>query len=114
MYIDSYEFGKMTIGGREYTEDLMVLPSKIIPTWQRDDEQHLQLPDIKDSLDKVQPDAVVIGTGNTGGLEVDKEVIEYLEKKNIELVIENTDKAVNSFNTFDKQNIHVLGAFHLI
>ncbi len=113
MYIDAYEFGKMTIGGREYTEDLMVLPSKIIPNWQRDDKLHLQLSDIKDSLDKVQPDAVVIGSGNTGELEVDKEVKEYLDKKNIELVIENTDEAVNSFNTFDKQNIHVLGAFRL-
>ncbi len=113
MYVDVYEFGKMTIGGREYTEDLMVLPSKIIANWQRDDEHLLQLSDIKESLDKVQPDAVVIGTGNKGGLEVDKEVKEYLDKKNIELVIENTDEAVNSFNTFDKQNIHVLGVFHL-
>ncbi len=113
MYIDAYEFGKMTIGGREYTEDLMVLPSQIIPNWQRKDGHLLQLADIKGSIDKVQPDMVVIGTGNTEVMKVDKDVKDYLEKKKIDIVIEITEEAVNLFNKFDKQNIHTLGAFHL-
>ena len=111
MKIEAYEFGKMIYGGQTYTSDLIIYPGRVDPSWWRLKGHLLQTADLGDIL-KEEPDIIIIGTGAMGIMRVTKELRKQLEERNIELYVLRTGKAVEVFNTADK-NKTVIGAFHL-
>jgi hypothetical protein len=111
MKIEAYEFGRMVYGGKTYTSDLIIYPDRVDSSWWRLKGHLLQMEDLKDIL-KEEPGILIIGTGAVGIMKVPKELKKQLEEKNIELYVERTGKAVEVFNSADK-NKKVIGAFHL-
>jgi hypothetical protein len=109
--IESYRFGRMTIGGKTYTSDLVVSRDRIIPDWWRKSGHQLSLEDIQEIL-RFEPETLVVGTGAMGVLKVQPEVIEHLQTQGIELIVENTKIAVQVFNRLVSRK-NVFGAFHL-
>ena len=108
--IDSYSFGNIRIGGKEYTNDVIIIGSKVI-SWWRQEGHFAQVPDFKDIPDSIE--IIVIGTGASGVMKVADEVVELFKKKKIRVIMEMTGTAVNTFNKLSEENKKVAGAFHL-
>jgi len=112
MHIDSYSFGKMVIGGKEYTNDCLVFSERVRPEWWRKRGHLLSLEDL-DSVLEAGPEVLVIGCGASGVMKVPDEVIEFLEAKGIRTEVYNTAEAVGCFNELEAKGEDVAGAFHL-
>jgi len=108
--IDSYEFGKMKIMGEEYDFDLFIIDSEIEP-WNRKERHNICLKDLEDISKKCE--VLIIGIGDEGCVDVDKEVKEHCKKKKIELMVDRTIIAVENYNDLVHTGKRVCGAFHL-
>lgn len=100
--INSTEFGSITVDNVVYNQ-VLIIGSKVVEreyeklkslfgTSHRIGEWEL------DSLLKEDPEIIIIGTGQDGMLMVDVKVIDTINEKNIELVIEKTPKAIDIYN----------------
>ena len=72
-FIDSYSFGILKIGDKIFTNDLVILPEKIIPNWWRAKGHQLSLEDLS-CLGDTPLDCLIIGSGYSGVLKVPEEV----------------------------------------
>lgn len=111
--INGYSFGKMVVGGREFTSDLIIHPDgRIQDNWRRS-QGHLLLPDdITAVLDTV-PDKLIIGTGSSGMMKVSEAVLELFENRGIEVDVCKTATAIERFNEAVGADTAVAGCFHL-
>jgi len=111
--IQHYDFGEMVVDDRVYRSDLVILPSgRVVSDWWRLEGHRLQLPDIRDFLGE-DFDAVVIGTGYSGLMRVDQEVLEVLRSRAREVHVYDTRRAVEVYNKLVSEGKRVLAMFHL-
>jgi hypothetical protein len=110
MHIDDYSFGRIVIGLRTYTSDVIVYPDRVDASWWRKEGHCLQPEDLA-AVVAAGPERVIIGTGNSGVMEVPERTKAFLEEKGIMVSIERTGRAVQLFNGQSGRN--VIGAFHL-
>ena len=111
MHIDSYEFGSIVVDGRTYHQDLLIWPGWIKADWWRLEGHLLQLPDVAEAL-AAAPQVLVVGTGESGQMQVDPELVAYLKDKRIDLVAQPTREACRSFNELAGQR-RLAAALHL-
>jgi hypothetical protein len=109
--IDSYDFGRITIDGKCYSTDLLVFPDKIKTGWRRKEGHRLQIADLKEVLE-AKPDVLVVGTGYLGMMTVPHETRIAVESAGIELVIQKTAEACQTFNRLIESR-NVVAALHL-
>jgi len=109
--IDSYTFGRMVIEEKSYTKDLIIYPDMVKSPWWRKTGHLLTLSDIDDVLSK-NPDTLIVGTGYIGLMKVDEEVKKYAEDNGINLIIQKSKQAVQTFNQRHSK-AGVFAAFHL-
>ncbi len=109
--IDSYEFGKIVIDGKKYTKDIIILPDRIFDNWWRKSGHQLCIEDIKEAVLE-ESDVFIVGSGHYGVMKVLPEVEDYIRNKDIEIIIEKTEKACNLFNELSKSK-KVIAALHL-
>ncbi|KPJ74210.1 hypothetical protein AMJ52_01445 [candidate division TA06 bacterium DG_78] len=95
--IDDYRFGEITIAGKTYRTDVIVYPDHIDAHWWREQGHNLAINDIKNVID-AKPDVVVIGTGELGLMQVEKETVDHLKKLGIKIIVLPTKKAYIEFN----------------
>ncbi len=111
--IEAYSFGSMTIDGKHYDKDVIILPDgSIIHPWWRKEGHRLSLADINDVVASA-PDLLVVGTGDSGRMKPAPNLTDTLHDKGIETRIAPTAEAVKEFNAARKQNQQVAGCFHL-
>jgi len=108
--IESYDFGRMIIKGKEYLHDLIIFPDRIQTRWWRDEGHLLTMKDMEEIF-AANPKTIIIGTGYSGVMKIDPEVKEYCRKNDIKLVEMVTAKAIFEYNKLEGQG--VIGAFHL-
>ncbi|MCX5893485.1 MAG: Mth938-like domain-containing protein [Deltaproteobacteria bacterium] len=111
MHIDSYEFGSIVIDGRTYRADLLIWPGRIKADWWRSAGHLLQLPDVAEAL-AAAPQVLVVGTGESGRMRLDPELVAYLKEKGIDLVAQRTREACRSLNELAGKR-HLAAALHL-
>ena len=111
MQIDHYSFGTIVIDGNTYTSDVIVYPDRVDSSWWRQEGHVLQKADLKDIL-AAKPDILIVGTGNSGLMNVPEGTLKFLESQNITVHIEKTGRAVELFNN-QPSGKKVIGAFHL-
>jgi hypothetical protein len=109
--IESYGFGRITINGRRYSRDVIIFPDNVKDGWWRKEGHRLSLEDLKDVFE-AKPEVLVIGTGYSGLMKVPQEVKDYVKSKNIQLIVENTRKACQTYNRLSRSR-KVIAAFHL-
>ena len=109
--IEEYDFGHIKIDGKVYRADLIILPDRIIPDWWRTEGHHLCLDDVKDVLEN-KPEALVIGTGYSGVMQVSSDVVSELEGKGITVYSARSGVAVEKYNQLAAEK-KTAGAFHL-
>lgn len=109
--IDDYQFGKITIAGKSYTKDLIILPARIIPAWWRKEGHLLHLEDLSGVLE-AQLQLLVIGQGAYGRMRVAPEVEKALVAAGIEWIAQPTEIACQEYN---KKAVYqrVAAALHL-
>lgn len=112
MEVESYSFGRIRIGGKEYTSDVIVGSDYLKTNWWRREGHRVVLEDLEDVLG-LKPEVVVFGTGANGRVVVDKGVIEKLKNEGIEVIVERTDEAVKTYNRLLREGKKVILAAHL-
>lgn len=109
--IDSYSFGQMIVDGQEYSSDLIIYPDgRIQNSWWRSDGHRLTVEDISELL-STSPEFLVIGTGESGMMKVDDQIVK--DNKSIHFNIVSTAEAVEIYNDFISQKKSVGACFHL-
>lgn len=111
MKITHYSFGKITIGGKTYTSDVIVFTDRVNSSWWRLEGHLLQIPDLKDIMPARIP-VLIVGTGFYGAMKVPKETLDYLKSNKIEAHIADTQKAVKLYNEISTQK-PAIAALHL-
>ncbi len=113
LIIDGYSFGRMTIGGREFTSDLILHPDgHIQDNWLRAQGHSLLPGDITTVLDAA-PEKLVIGTGASGMMRVSDIVVELCRDRGIEVEVCRTAVAIKRFNEAAEAGTVVAACFHL-
>ena len=112
MRIDSYSFGVMKIDGKEYRQDLIVFADKVRSNWWRRRGHSLAIEDLHDILE-FKPELLIIGTGDSGMMEIPAPTEKALQDAGIEVIAQNTGQACSIFNEQIEKGRKVVGAFHL-
>jgi len=116
--IEKYSFGAIVIDGKEYNYDVEVRWTGEILKWWRKEGHVVDVEDVERAVEQ-NPDTIIIGTGAFGVCKVKKDCQEFIEKKGIKLVIDNTEKAIKIFNDLlqklakEEQEGKIIGLFHL-
>ena len=95
--IDSYQFGQISVNGKQYTADVLIFPDRVEDNWWRKSGHQLCLEDI-DEVMAENPEVMVVGTGASSGMMVLPEVQQAAQAKGIKLIVEATDKACRTYN----------------
>jgi len=109
--IEHYRFGAIIVDGQCYTQDLIILPDRIIAGWWRQ-EGHALYPGDLTAVFEAAPEVLVVGTGAYGMMRVTEETHRALEAAGIRLIAAPTAEAVKTYNELRKKT-HVAAAFHL-
>ncbi len=112
MKIDAYNFGKIDIGGKHYTSDVIISPDSIKDAWWRKAGHRLHIEDL-DYVVSLKPDVLVVGTGYYGRMVVPHETKVFLETKGIEVRSMCTSEAVKEFNKLQQNYARIVAALHL-
>lgn len=110
--IDSYDFGRIRIDGKEYTSDVLVFPGEVRANWWRRSGHELCLEDLKEAL-KEGPKVLVVGTGYSGLMKVSEELREELRRRGIRILVMETKAACEKFNELLANGEKVVAALHL-
>ncbi len=111
--INSYSFGKMTINGKEFRKDLIILPlGTVLSPWVRKSGHRLMLEDLESVLDS-KAEILVIGTGKPGLMRPHTTLVADLQKKGITAMVMSSRKGVEKYNTLSETTDGVAACFHL-
>jgi len=109
--IESYNFGKIAIDGKHYTTDVIIFHDHVQDGWWRKEGHRLSIEDLKDVI-QARPETLIVGTGYYGSMKVPNEVREYFASLKIELVVQGTMEACETYNRLASLK-RVVAAFHL-
>jgi hypothetical protein len=110
--IEKYSFGTLVINGKTYTDDLIILPDgKILKPWWRKQGHKLIQDDLRDLIDS-SPEVIVAGTGVSGNMTPENNLVKDLSRLAIELIAEPNDKAMEIYNKMGPEK-RVGACFHL-
>jgi hypothetical protein len=98
--IQSYSFGHIVVDGEEATNDVIVLPGRVVHNWWRRDGHALVLEDLREVLDEL-PQRLVVGTGAYGRMHPDPAVVAELRERGIEVEALPTEEAVRRYGELD-------------
>lgn len=111
--IDSYSFGKMTVNGKEYRKDLIILPDgTVLSPWQRKSGHRLVLEDLDPVLES-SVKILVIGTGKPGLMRPHATLVGDLQEKGITAMVLSSNRAAEKYNALSEASDGVAACFHL-
>jgi hypothetical protein len=108
--LDDYEFGRVTVDGREETRDVIVLPDRVVRGWWRKEGHALVLEDLDEVLDEL-PERLLVGTGAYGRMRPDPGTLESLRARGVDVEVLPTAEAVERYAQFDPRK--TAAALHL-
>ncbi len=109
--IESYDFGRIVVDGKEYTSDLIIFPDHIETKWWRKKGHELGVEDVR-AIVEAKPNILIVGTGFSGLMKVLSDTVGLLESKQIKLIAQDSEKAWQTYNQLHKSS-RVIAAFHL-
>jgi hypothetical protein len=112
-HIDDYRFGRISIDGAVYTDDVILLPDRILSPWWRNAGGHVFAVSDLGPVLGAAPAAVVLGTGCYGRVRVPDETIAALRDVGAEVVVAVTARAVDEYNRRADAGENVVAALHL-
>jgi hypothetical protein len=111
LMIDGYKFGRITVDGKDFRTDLILLPDRVLDSWWRKEGHNLCLEDLGEAL-AAEPEVLVIGQGEPGLMKVPETLVEELQRRGIEVSVAPTREAVRAYNGLAGKR-KVVAALHL-
>jgi len=115
-YINSTEFGNVVIDDKKYNQVLIIGDSVMERDYNKLEELFNTSHKIGDweveELLKENPEIIIIGTGQNGAMEVDKETLKKVSAGNIEVITDETPKAIEIYNQKIKQGKRINVLIH--
>jgi hypothetical protein len=96
---------------RRYSGDVIIYPDRVDGPWWREKGHSLALADLREVLQAL-PEALVIGQGSYGRMEVPLETRRRLQAAGIEVIVEPTGRACEMYNRLRAKR-RVVAALHL-
>ncbi len=112
--IISLESGLLRLDNREYAQDLIIVPNRIICPWRRKKGHLLQLDDcieIKDEM--LHYRYIVIGCGFQSAMHISKEFFNWMKQNGILYFYGNTADAGEIYNDAVGRGKDMIAMFHL-
>jgi len=110
--IEHYSFGRMTIQGRVFTDDVLICRDMLVSPWWRKQGHVVQIKDVHDLL-AYDPEVIILGQGDPGQMKASRELLDHVQALGIELIQKPSREAVQLFNRRLDHGEHVCGGFHL-
>jgi hypothetical protein len=110
VHIDSTSFGEICIDGKTHYADVVVWWDGRIEHVPKD---HIFGFDDFFSLAHRKPEAIVIGTGQSGSVKIPEKVMETAESLTIPIYSERSPKALEIFNGFIKDGKKAVALIHV-
>ena len=110
--IEEYDFGRIVINGKCYMSDVIVFPDRVRANWWRREGHRLHIEDL-DEVIREKPEVLVVGTGYSGLMEVPPETRKHLQNLGIQLIIQKTREACETYNQLLKSGRRAAAALHL-
>jgi hypothetical protein len=95
--IESYRFGKIVVDGQAHSQDLILLPERVLGGWWRR-EGHALHPEDLEAVLAARPAVLVVGLGALGRVRITDEARRAVEAAGIELIAEPTGQACETYN----------------
>lgn len=111
MIIESYRFGHIVVDGKAYSSDVIIYPDGVEPNWYRK-EGHRLSPEDLEGVASEEANTLIVGSGNYGLMKVPQETLEYLAARGLEVIVEKTDQACETYNRLSDEK-RVIAALHL-
>lgn len=108
--IDGTSFGSITVDGKHYPHDVWILADGSIR--RRDRDHEFTLNELYFLLEG-KPELVMVGTGQSGCVRVDKEAAELAVKQRVKIIDDITPDALKRYNEAVNAGRRVAGAFHV-
>jgi hypothetical protein len=109
--IESYDFGRIVIDGRQFGSDVVIFPDRIDGNWWRKEGHTLSADDVKEIVE-AKPEVLVVGTGYSGLMKIHPHTKQYLRSSGVELIAARSEEACKIYNELFKSR-RVVAAFHL-
>jgi hypothetical protein len=109
--IDDYRFGQITVGGKTYHKDVIILPDRLINGWWRERGHYLIVRDL-DVINFEELEILIVGLGAYNRMQVSEEVCSYLNGIGIQLIALPSREACDQFNELNGHH-KVAAAIHL-
>ena len=110
--IEDYRFGLIKIDGQEFEKDIFIDWDNKVSSWWREEFHLFQKKDVESFLEK-KPEIVIFGTGKQGIAKLSKELRDFFGGLGVEMIVEPTDRAVESYNQAQKEGKKVVAFLHL-
>lgn len=110
--IEHYSFGRIKVEGETFKNDIIILPSRIIPNWWRT-EGHSLHPEDLSAIENTDIETFIMGCGKYGVLRIPESTRKWFEEKDIHLISGKTDEAVETFNRLKQEKKKIAAGFHL-
>ena len=108
--IDEHKFGSFVVDGRNYLGDIKILGTRV-KHWQDREKHIVNQTDIKELLE-INPEFIIVGTGNSGYLKVSQDAKDLIYARRIKLVIDVNQNAVTRYNELKKEGKSIAAIFH--
>ncbi len=108
LLIESYEFGRIIIGGKIYKD--IVISKGQVTEWKWHEHHAFTIEDIKPIIGDI--DVLVLGTGASGYVNIKEDVVAFLEANNISYIAMKSDKACERYNELAKAGKKVAAIIH--
>lgn len=108
--IESYSFGKFVIAGKEYKSNIKLF-DKEVHEYKHLPEHKIAIDDLADLI-AYNPKYIIIGTGAYGVIKISKEISDYIQKRGINLIVQKTGEACQTYNALLKEGKKVAALLH--
>lgn len=112
MKIQSYRFGYIEIDGKGYRNDVKLIGKSVVPEWWRSQGHLVQVKDVQDLLN-ADAEICVFGTGAYGSMRVSEAVRSEFQNRGIQIQIEKTESACDTYSRLLRDGKKVVAGFHL-
>jgi hypothetical protein len=110
--IDSTSFGFITIDGKTYSHDVIVTSEGKVKEGRTEVRHLIGRKEFFDLLFE-RPEAIVIGSGQGGALEISEEIGRFAKEKGVALTVLPTPEAVKEFNRLCEEGKKVVAYIHV-
>lgn len=100
MKVLTYRFGELRLSNQVLTKDAILTDKTLHYPWWRKEGHRLSWEDLA-QINLEGCSTLIVGTGWSGCMKVDPEVIQKLKEKGIEVEIYPSQEAVKRFNTLE-------------